>query len=307
MMKMLGSVTLREVGPRDGFQSLKRFVPTDQKLRIIEAVARAGVAEIETTSFVSPKALPQMADAGELMGKVPHQGVVHAAMVPNVTGARHALSAGVDRLVVVISASEAHNRANVRRSIRRSVDGLDTIFGHATPARIPVTGALAVAFGCPFQGDVPETSVYRLAGEYVSRGADSVILADTTGMASPLRVEKMVRQFKDRFPDTRLILHFHNNRGVAMANLLAALAAGADTFDTAVGGIGGCPYVPRAAGNLATEDVVFMLEDMGIHTGIDLALMIEAAQKLEKILGYTLPGQVMKSGPRNPKHCHRSC
>jgi len=303
MMQLPDRVTLREVGPRDGFQSLKTVLSTDEKLGIIDAMIRAGVTEMETTSFVSPQALPQMADAGNIMDQVPHRGVVHAAMVPNARGALDAISAGADQLVVVISASESHNQANVNRSIRRSVADLDAIFSHASSGTIPVTGALAVAFGCPFEGDISREKVFRLSREYISRGAESVVLADTTGMASPLMVEGMVRRFKDRFPNTRLILHFHNNRGVAMANLLAALFSGADTFDTAAGGIGGCPFVPRAAGNLATEDVLFMLEEMGIDTGIDLDLMIEAAKTLENILGTPLPGQVMKSGPRNFRHC----
>jgi len=291
-------VHLREVAPRDGFQSLKGFVPTAEKLRIIEAVAGSGVKEIEATSFVSPRALPQLADAADLMAQVPRQGICHAAMIPNAKGARDAVTAGVDRLVAVISGTESHNRLNVRRCIDASIAELDAVFGEAANAGTPITGAVAVAFGCPYQGDVPEADVFRVVEAYVSRGADSIILADTTGMASPVRVDRMVRRFQDRFPDVGLILHFHNNRGTAMTNLFAALTAGAVNFDTALGGIGGCPYVPLAAGNLPTEDVVFMLEDMGIDTGIELTAIIEAAKLLEEILGYTLPGQVMKSGPR---------
>jgi hydroxymethylglutaryl-CoA lyase len=168
-------------------------------------------------------------------------------------------------------------------------------------------GAIAVAFGCPYQGDVPRDDVFMLVESYLSKGAISVILADTTGMATPTRVEQLVGRFRDRFSETDLVLHFHNNRGTAMANLLSALMAGATQFDTALGGIGGCPYVPQAAGNLPTEDVVFMLEDMGIHTGIDLEAVIKASHLLEKTLGYDLPGQVMKSGPRNPELAARLC
>jgi len=222
-------------------------------------------------------------------------------MVPNLRGAQNAIAAKADQLVVVISATEAHNQENVKRSIDESLGDLDAIFSLAKENDTPVIGALAVSFGCPYHGDVPEKNVFRVVEEYISRGAVSIILADTTGMTTPTRVERMVLQFQKRFPGVEFTLHFHNNRGTAMANLLSALMAGATTFDTALGGIGGCPYVPQAAGNLPTEDVVFMLEDMGVRTGIDLEAIIRAARLLEKILGYSLPGQVMKSGPRDPK------
>jgi hydroxymethylglutaryl-CoA lyase len=170
-----------------------------------------------------------------------------------------------------------------------------------------VNGEVAVAFGCPFQGDVPEEDVWRVVDAYAEKGAKRITLADTTGMATPNQVDRMVRSFRNRLPDVDLSLHFHNNRGTAMTNLYAALLAGAKTFDTALGGIGGCPYVPQAAGNLATEDVVYLLSELGVTTGIDLEALIKAALLLEKILGYTLPGQVMKSGPRNPEAAARLC
>ena len=306
-MNLPTEVTLREVAPRDGFQSLKDFLPTDQKLKIIEALVTAGVRHIEATSFTRPEAIPQLRDAAALMYRVPRENTTYAVMVPNLKGAQHAIAAKADRLVAVISASEAHNQKNVRRSISESLADLDAIFALAQENNIPVMGAIAVAFGCPYQGEVPRDDVFMLVESYVSKGSISVILADTTGMATPTRVEKLVGQFRDRFSGTDLVLHFHNNRGTAMANLLSALMAGATQFDTALGGIGGCPYVPRAVGNLSTEDAVFMLEDMGIHTGIDLEALIKASHLLEKILGYTLPGQVMKSGPRNPALAARLC
>lgn len=290
-------VRIREVGPRDGFQSLAAFIPTEQKLHIIKLLLRAGVRELEATSFVSPKAVPQLRDAAELMAKIPRTGVIRAALTANLQGAQNAAAAGVDQMVVVVSASEAHNRANVRRSIAESLNDLSAIFDLAKSRRIAVNGAVAVAFGCPYQGNVAEDQVFRLAEEFFARGAQSVILADTVGMASPQRVELLVRAFQRQFAGRSFVLHFHNNRGTAMANLLAALLAGATAFDTALGGIGGCPNVPQAAGNLATEDVVWMLEDMGVDTGIDLEAIIAAARALEKILGFVLPGQVMKSGP----------
>lgn len=241
------------------------------------------------------------------MTRVPRRNITYSAMVPNLKGAQNAIAAKADQLVVVISATEVHNRENVRRSVDESLADLDPIFTAARETGTAVMGAVAVAFGCPYQGDVPEGDVFRIVESYFSKGAISVILADTTGLATPGRVEQMVRQFKANFPGAEFVLHFHNNRGTAMANLLSALMAGVTTFDTALGGIGGCPYVPRAAGNLPTEDVVFMLEDMDVNTGIDLKEIIKAAHLLEKTLGYSLPGQVMKSGPRDPKLAATLC
>jgi hydroxymethylglutaryl-CoA lyase len=300
-------ILIREVGPRDGFQSWPDFVPTDLKLEVIRLLVEAGVQEMETTSFVSPKAIPQMRDAAEVMAGVPRGGCIHGALVPNLKGANLALDNGTDKVVVVISSSDAHNQANVRRTIKESLSDLKAIFEMCQERGKPVVGAMAVAFGCPYQGDVPEDDVYRLADAYISGGAASIILADTTGMATPPRVVRLLEGFLRRFPEVPYSLHFHNNRGTAMANLYAAVTTGADTFDTALGGIGGCPNVPQAAGNLATEDVVFMLEDMGFDTGIDLIKLIAAARRLETILGRMLPGQVMKSGPRDPKLASAVC
>jgi len=306
-MDLPTKVTLREVGPRDGFQSLEIFIPTEKKIQIIEAVVRAGAKNIEATSFVSPKAVPQLRDAPEVMKRVPRPGCTYSAVVPNLKGAQLAIQAEVDNLVVVISASEAHNKANIRRSIAESIGDLEAIFRLTREKRVSVTGGIAVAFGCPYQGNVPHADIFKLTEIYLSVGAKSIILADTTGMGTPPRVESLVGEFKERFGDTDLSLHFHNNRGTAMANLLRALEAGATVFDTALGGIGGCPNVPQAAGNLPTEDVVYMLQDMGIDTGIDLVTIIKAAHQLEKIVGQTLPGQVMKSGPRNSELAAKVC
>ena len=300
-------VKIREVAPRDGFQSWPDFVPTEKKVEIITALIEAGIVEMETTSFVNPKAIPQMKDAADVLKQVPRGACKHAALVPNLKGAQLAVENGADELVAVISVSDAHNQANVRRTVAESVADLEAIFSLTRERNIPVTGAMAVSFGCPYQGDVPEDDVYRLAESYIKGGAASVLLADTTGMATPPRVEKLVSGFRKRFPSTPFSLHLHNNRGTAMANLYTALGAGADTFDTALGGIGGCPNVPQAAGNLPTEDVVYMLEDMGCDTGLDLIKLIEAALLMEKVLGRTLPGQVMKSGPRDPRLAARVC
>ncbi len=295
-MKLPGSVKIREVGPRDGFQSLKRRIPLAEKVEIIEALMGAGVQEVEATSFASVKALPQFQDADQVLTRVSGKNTLLSAMVFNEKGARRALSAGARRLITVVSATDAHSRANMKCGIDAALKNLDVIFRAARQYHVPVTGAVAVSFGCPFQGDVPEKDVFKITDALVKKGADAVILADTVGMATPVHVEKRVKQFQERVFKTELILHFHNNRGTAMANLLAALLSGVTVFDTALGGLGGCPYVPRAAGNIPTEDAVFMLEGMGIETGIDLEALITAARRLESIVGHPLPGQVMKSG-----------
>ncbi|MBU0544798.1 MAG: hydroxymethylglutaryl-CoA lyase [Proteobacteria bacterium] len=298
-MDVTSKVKLREVSPRDGFQSLRDFIPTEKKLEIIDALINSGIKELEATSFVSPKAIPQLRDASDLMSKMPKlPSVIYAALVPNLRGAENAIQSGVDQLVVVISATEAHNQANVRRSIKESLSDLDAIFALSRQKKIPVIGAIGVALGCPYQGDVPDQNYAMLIEEYISRGSKRIILADTAGMSTPRRVEKAVQKVLHSYPDIEFIFHFHNNRGTAMANLVAAINAGATTFDTALGGIGGCPNLPQAAGNLPTEDVVYLLDDMGIDTGIDLISLVRAARFLEEMLGYTLPGQVMKSGPR---------
>jgi hydroxymethylglutaryl-CoA lyase len=292
-----GEVTIREVALRDGLQSEKMFVPTDQKRSLIRSLSQAGVEFMETTSFVSPKAIPQLRDAAELMAQVERGQMKHEVMVPNEKGARAALEAGADRLIVFVSASEAHNQANVRRSVAASLADLDAIFSLAREKDVPVAGAIAVAFGCPFQGRVPRTDVLEIARHFADLGADRISLADTTGLANPGQISDYVSFFTGQLPDTAFCLHLHNNRGVAMANLYAGYLAGITLFDTSLGGIGGCPNVPQAAGNLATEDVVFMFEEMGVATGLDLCRLIDAAKELEKMLDHPLPGQVMKSGP----------
>ncbi|MBS3809933.1 MAG: hydroxymethylglutaryl-CoA lyase [Desulfobacterales bacterium] len=290
-------IIIREVALRDGLQSEKAFVSTENKLALIDALAGAGVKYLETTSFVSARAVPQLRDAAKVMARARRGGIWHEVMVPNLKGARAAADAGADRLIVFVSASEAHNRANVGRSISDSMAELDSIFSLAEQSRTPVAAAIATAFGCPYQGPVPVSDVLAVARQFVMRGADRITLADTTGMANPGQVTETVSHFKEHLPDTALCLHLHNNRGIAMANLYAGYLAGIRIFDTSLGGIGGCPNVPQAAGNLATEDTVFMLESMGVDTGMDLAALIEVARLLEKILARPLPGQVMKSGP----------
>lgn len=296
-MSLPKKVRIREVSFRDGLQSWPEFVPTEVKLEVIRACMEAGVSEFETTAFVSPKAVPQMADAADLMKRVPHDGVIHAALVPNLKGAQLAVDAGADQLNVVISASEEHNMANFKRPISESLAALEPIFELARDNRKEVIGAVAVAFGCPFAGKIPVEDVAKVLESYVALGPRAIALGDTTGMVTPERIKRMVGTLKERFPENDFVLHLHNNRGSAMANLYAGMEAGVTIFDTSLGGIGGCPNVPQASGNLATEDVVCMLEDMGVDTGINLPLLIDAARLLERYLKQPLPGQVLKSGP----------
>jgi hydroxymethylglutaryl-CoA lyase len=290
-------VRLREVGPRDGFQNIHAFIPTETKLATIRALANAGLHEIEVTSFVSPKVIPQMADAEQVLAGLAGLDIIRSVLVPTPKRAEQAIAAGADQLIVFLSASEAHNRANVNRSISESLAGLDAIFTLARDSGTPVIGAVAVSFGCPYEGKVPLERVLELAAAFRDAGADGLVFGDTTGMANPQIVTSFVKAYQDRFSNTDFSLHFHNNRGTAMANLLAAMSAGATTFDTALGGTGGCPTVPKAAGNLATEDVVGVLDQMGIETGVDLDALIVASREMETALGIELAGQVMKSGP----------
>lgn len=299
-MRLPDKVQIREVAPRDGFQSWPEIVSTKIKIEVIEAAKAAGVVDFETTAFVHPKAVPQMADAVDVLKGAPKEGVTHAALVPNLRGAENAVAAGVDQLNVVISASEAHNMANFKRPIADSMAALEPIFKLADENNVEVVGAVAVAFGCPFQGTVPVEDVVKIVESYVKYGCVAIGLGDTTGMATPTSVQNLVDAIKERFPDVPLSLHLHNNRGTGMANLLAGMEAGVTMFDAALGGIGGCPNVPKASGNLATEDVVCMLENMGIDTGINLEALLEASRFLEKSLNKTLPGQVLKSGPILP-------
>jgi len=301
------TVTIREVGLRDGLQSETVFVPTVKKLELVKDLSRAGIKILETTSFVNPKAIPQLADAAELMAQVDREGIKHEIMVPNLKGAQRALEAGADRLVVFISATDAHNQANVKRSVKASLTDLEGIFNLAREGNVPVTGVIAVAFGCPYQGRVPVVDVLSITENFISRGADRISLADTTGMANPCQIRSMVKEMQNKLSTDSLCLHLHNNRGIAIANLYAGYLAGVRMFDASIGGIGGCPNVPQAAGNLATEDVAFMFEAMGIETGLNLIKLIRCAHEMEKLLQHPLPGQVMKSGPVDPQCDRENC
>ncbi len=291
-------ISLREVGPRDGLQN-EEPVPTDDKIALVDRLSATGVGRIEAVSFVSPKAIPQMADADDVWRRMRKAaGVRYSALVPNLRGARRALAAGFTELEVVVSASGTHNRKNVNRSTEESLDDIAVIIDTAHAAGATCQVIVSTAWGCPFEGDVPPERTVAVAGRAVADGADSVSFGDTTGMATPGRVVRLIGEFRSRHPDMPLNLHFHNTRGTGLANVATALELGVDDFDASVGGLGGCPYAPGATGNIATEELVHMVADMGVATGVDLDAMIEAAAEAERIVGRTLPSQVLRAGPR---------
>ena len=298
-----GRVFIHEVAVRDGFQSEPSFVPTAGKISLIDRLARTGLARIEATSFVSPKAVPNLRDAEEVMRGIERvPGVVYAALVPNVRGAGRALAAAVDELNLVMSASESHNQANMRMSCDASLEQFAAVLALPRDARVQVCGTVATAFGCPFEGDVPLARVLWAADRYLALGMHGVTLADTTGMADPRQVFDVARAFGSAFPGVPLTLHFHNTRNMGFANVLAALDAGVTRFDASLGGIGGCPFAPGATGNICTEDLVHMLHSMGVETGVDLDRLLAVARDLPALLGHDVPGQVIKAGKRTDLH-----
>jgi hydroxymethylglutaryl-CoA lyase len=294
-----GWVSIREVGPRDGLQN-EDPVPAEAKVALLDALGGTGVRRIEAVSFVSPKAIPQMADADEVWAAARKaDGVRYSALVPNSRGARRALAAGFTEVEVVVSASDTHNRRNVNRATAESLDDIagliDELHRHGAAAEV----IIATSFGCPFEGDIDPGRVAGIVDRVVANGADRVSFGDTTGMATPYRVRGVVTAVRERHPDLPLLLHFHNTRGTALANILTALELGVTEYDASVGGLGGCPYAgPGATGNVATEEVVHMLHDMGIDTGIDLDALLEVAALAERIVGRRLPSGVLRAGPR---------
>jgi hydroxymethylglutaryl-CoA lyase len=291
-------ISLREVGPRDGLQN-EDPVPAAAKIALIDQLAATGVSRIEAVSFVRPEAIPQMADADEVWaGVTKNPAVRYSALAPNLRGARRALDSGFTEVEAVVSASDTHNRKNVNRSTAQSLDEIAVMIDEAHQRGATLQVVVATAWGCPYEGDVPVDRVLAVAGRAVADGADAISFGDTTGMATPCRVRDVAGSFRSRHPDVPLNLHFHNTRGTGLANVLAALELGVDDFDASVGGLGGCPYAPGASGNIATEELVHMVEDMGVGTGIDLAAMIEAAAAAERIVGRELPSQVLRAGPR---------
>jgi hydroxymethylglutaryl-CoA lyase len=276
-------ISVREVGPRDGLQN-EDPVPTEAKIELIDRLSATGVQRIEAVSFVRPEAIPQMADADAVWQGIERApSVRYSALVPNLRGARRALDRGLTEIEAVVSASDTHNRKNVNRSTEESLDDIAVVIDEAHQRGATCQVIVSTAWGCPYEGDVPVQRVVGVASRAVADGADCISFGDTTGMATPGRVRELVGAFRSAHPDVALNLHFHNTRGTGLAN---------------VRGLGGCPYAPGATGNIATEELVHMVEDMGVSTGIDLAAMIDAAADAERIIGRQLPSQVLRAGPR---------
>ncbi len=298
MTDLPSRISLREVGPRDGLQN-EDPVPTAAKIELINALTVTGVSRIEAVSFVRPEAIPQMADADQVWQGIDRApGIRYSALAPNLRGARRALDAGFTEVEAVVSASDTHNRRNVNRGTEESLDDIAVMIGEAHARGASCQVVVATAWGCPYEGDVPVSRVLAVAGRAVADGADAISFGDTTGMATPGRVTRLVGEFRSQHPEVPLNLHFHNTRGTGLANVLAALELGVDDFDASVGGLGGCPYAPGASGNIATEELVYMVEDMGVATGVNLEAMIGAAAEAERIIGRQLPSQVLRAGPR---------
>lgn len=290
------SVVITEVGPRDGLQNEANAIPLADKIRLVDALSRTGLTRIEAASFVHPKAIPQMADAGALMEGIERQaGVTYAALVPNQVGARNALAARADEVAVVVSASESHNKANINRPVSETMEEIGGIAALCSDAGVPWTGYISTAFGCPYEGKVAPESVMALARQLLNGGAVAIALGDTIGIAEPRQVFALSELCAEVVGAERLRMHFHDTRGRALANVVAAMQAGVKQFDGSIGGLGGCPYAPGASGNVATEDMVSMLEAMGIRTGVDMEALLGVARLAEEVVGRSLDGRVKRT------------
>ncbi len=299
-------IFMQEVGTRDGLQAEAAFVPTEDKIALVDALSEAGLAKIEVTAFVSPKAIPALRDAEQVMREIRRRpGVVYTCLVPNVRGAERAIESRANELNLVMSASESHNLSNLRMTREQSFAGLAEVAATARAAGVPVNVSLSCSFGCPMEGDVAPATLLDWCARYVEQlGAGGVTLCDTTGMAYPTQVAELTAAFRARWPATQLTLHFHNTRGMGLANVLAAVDAGADRFDASLGGIGGCPYAPGASGNVCSEEVVHALQLMGYDTGVDLGQLTGAARLLPALIGHDVPSQITKAGDRLRLHPH---
>jgi hydroxymethylglutaryl-CoA lyase len=300
MGDMPAEVRIREVGPRDGFQNEPEVLPTAEKVRLIDLLARTGLRRLEVTSFVRPDVIPQLADADEVLEaiSVPDD-VSLSVLIPNERGLDRALERR-DRFQEVncfLSASETHNQRNVNRSIAESLEGLERVLGRAREAGLRCEGVISVAFGCPYEGHVPPERVLEIARRLVAAGAEEVAFGDTTGMANPRQVRDFFAAARTALPGVELTAHFHNTRGQGLANVVAALEAGVDSFESSFGELGGCPVPAGATGNVATEDVVSMLHEMGVETGVSLERLLEAARAAQEVLGRPLGSHVLTAGP----------
>ena len=293
-------VAIREVGPRDGFQNEPETIATDEKVRLVDALARIGVKRLEVTSFVRPDAIPQLADGAEVLPRmdVPDD-VAVTVLIPNERGFDNALAQRerFSEINCFLSATESHNKANVNRSIEESLAGLERVIGRAVVEGLRVEGVISVSFGCPYEGHVPPERVLEIARRLVDAGAREIAFGDTTGMANPRQARSFFEQAATALPGVELTAHFHNTRGQGLANVLAALQAGCASFEASFGELGGCPVPAGATGNIATEDLVSMLDEMGIETGVDLQRLLAAAADVREVLGRPLGSHTLIAGP----------
>jgi hydroxymethylglutaryl-CoA lyase len=297
---MITAAKIREVGPRDGFQNEPEIIATDDKVRLIEMLAATGLRRLEVTSFVRADVIPQLADAGEVLerARIPDQ-VSVSVLIPNERGLEAALAHRdrIDEVNVFLSASESHNRHNVNRSVEESLAGLEGVLARARAEGLRCEGVISTSFGCPYEGDVDPARVFEIAGRLAAAGAVEVGFGDTTGMANPVQVRSFFERAAVELPEVELTAHFHNTRGQGLANVLAAMEAGCESFESSFGELGGCPVPPGATGNIATEDLVSMLHEMGIETGIDLDALVAAAREAQRILGRPLGSHTIVAGP----------
>ncbi|HSD90489.1 MAG TPA: hydroxymethylglutaryl-CoA lyase [Kofleriaceae bacterium] len=295
-MKLPAEVTIYEVGPRDGLQNEARNVPTADKIRFIDSLVAAGIRSIEITSFVSPKWIPQLADAAEVArGVARPAGVRMSALVPNRRGLDTALASGMKEVAVFLSASETHNKKNVNKTIAETLVAFDEVIPAARAANVSVRAYVSTVFGCPYEGDVDPERAVELVGKLRDMGVYQVSLGDTIGVANPRQTEDVLGRVLAKHPSDSIAVHFHDTQGTALANCLVSLQMGITTIDASAGGLGGCPYAPGASGNLATEDVVAMLHSMGVKTGIDLDKLTEASRTASTFVGHELPSKYLKA------------
>lgn len=297
------TLQINEVVPRDGLQIETQFVPTEAKIRLIDALSATGLARIEATSFTSPKAIPNLRDAEEVVRGIQRRADVDiTVLVPNLRGCERALSCGVDEINLVMSASDSHGLANLRMTPDQSLERFTDILAATQGSGVFVNASLSTSFGCPFEGAVPQARVLELVERLLTLGVEGITLCDTTGMANPDQVARLCEAVRSQWSDTPFTLHFHNTRGMGLANALAAWQAGIVRFDAALGGLGGCPFAPGATGNVCTEDLVHMFEQMGVATGVDLDALLAVSATLPELVGHATPGQVLKAGKADRRY-----
>lgn len=296
-MQLPDNITICEVGPRDGLQNEKYIFSTQRKIELINDSVKAGVKYVEIGSFVSPKAVPQLADTDEVAkGIIRQPDVEYRALISNVKGMERAIHAGITKVKLTVSASESHNNSNWNRSTQEIIQGFYDCMELAAKRGIEVSGAIGTAFGCPFEGNIPREQVLNMVQTFISIGITEISLSDTTGMAYPSQVYEAGKIVKELFPNVKFWLHLHNTRGLAMANIIAGIQSGIVRFDTSFSGLGGCPYAPGASGNVATEDVIHMFDLMNINTGISVDKMIEIARGVRQEVGHETESFILKAG-----------